>query len=202
VLRQACAQAVRWSGLPGFRTWVNVSPQQMQAPGLSDLVLRHLEAAGVPPSRLGIEVTESALADETHAAHELAVLSTAGVAIAIDDFGTGYSSLARLNTLPIDVLKIDKSFVRRLDTARGRAAVDAIIKLAHALGMTTVAEGIETAEELRALQALDSDQLSGYLLARPAPAAGLALSGIPSRSRGTPDRAVVTAPATASPLGS
>lgn len=175
VLMLACAQAAAWSNIPEFRTWVNISPVQFQGAGLADIVLGYLAAAGVAPNRFGIEVTETALCDNSHAHSELSQLSEAGLAIAIDDFGTGHSSLTRLHTLPIDVLKIDQSFVRGLARPRGRAAVNAIVQLAHALGMETIAEGIETHAELDALQSLGSDCGSGYLLGRPGPAASMPL---------------------------
>lgn len=167
VLEQACAEARSKRHVDHFRIWVNVSPRQFETPGLADAVVRAAHAAGVPPERLGIEITESALADERAAQRELGRLTEAGFAVAVDDFGTGYSSLARLQDLPIHVLKIDKSFVRRTSTCRGRAAVKAIIDLAHAFEMTTIAEGIESAAELVALQELGSDFGSGYLLGRP-----------------------------------
>jgi diguanylate cyclase (GGDEF)-like protein/PAS domain S-box-containing protein len=170
LLARACEQAQKWSQLPEFRIWINVSPVQMKAPGLSSTILQHLADAGLACERLGVEVTETALADETVTARELDELSAAGVAIAIDDFGTGYSSLARLSALPIDVLKIDRSFVQQLDLSAGRAAADAIVRLAHALGLRTIAEGIETNEQLEALRALGNDSASGYLLGRPVPA--------------------------------
>ena len=108
--------------------------------------------------------------DEETAAAELGVLADAGVTVAIDDFGTGYSSLSRLTGLPVQVLKIDRSFVQAIDSPRGRVAVDVIVHLAHALGMRTVAEGVETQEQLALLREAGSDAAAGYLLGRPAPA--------------------------------
>jgi diguanylate cyclase (GGDEF)-like protein/PAS domain S-box-containing protein len=175
VIRSACAQAARWSELPDFVVWVNVSGRQLETPGLATLVLKELAGAGVPPYRFGVEVTESVLMDEQLATQELAELATAGVSVAIDDFGTGYSSLARLTTLPVQVLKVDRSFVADLDIDRGRAAIDVVVHLARAYGLTTLAEGIETPEQLELLRAAGIDAGCGYLLGRPAPAADLRL---------------------------
>ncbi|GAB2884114.1 sensor domain-containing protein [Nocardioides pacificus] len=149
-------------------TWVNVSVQQLTQPGLAQFIAEELAAAGLPGTRLGIEITESALADDTSVVvPELLALSALGVQIAIDDFGTGYSSLSRLRTLPVDVLKIDRSFVRDLDSASGRATVAAIIDLGHALDASVVAEGVETEEQLRILRSFGCDTVCGFLLARP-----------------------------------
>lgn len=133
------------------------------------MLLRDLADAGLPPHRLGVEVTESVLADEAVAVGELAELSAAGVPIAIDDFGTGYSSLARLAVLPISVLKVDRSFVANIETAHGRASVDVIVHLARSLGLRTVAEGIETPRQLQLVREAGVDSAAGYLLGRPAP---------------------------------
>ena len=167
VLRMACTQAAAWLDVPEFRVWVNLSPAQLEQPGLADEVRLLLEQAGVAPDRLGVEVTESALADERCATVELTALARLGVAIAIDDFGTGYSSLARLNTLPLDVLKIDRSFVHDVERPSGLAAVNEIVQLAHALDITTIAEGIETPAQLELVRGAGSDAGVGYLLARP-----------------------------------
>jgi EAL domain-containing protein (putative c-di-GMP-specific phosphodiesterase class I) len=118
---------------------------------------------------LDIEITESALLDDSAGAvRELQRLRDTGICIAIDDFGTGYSSLSRLSELPIDRLKIDRSFIMRLPhDAAGRTLVTTIITLAHAFGMTVVAEGVETAEQLGVLCELGCDRVQGYLLGRP-----------------------------------
>lgn len=176
VLAAACGQIRRWDHLPEFRVWVNVSARQLDTPGLAAEVLRVLVDAGVRPDRLGIEVTESALTNEATAARELSELSAAGVSVAIDDFGTGYSSLARLNKLPIDVLKIDRSFVGDIETERGGAAVIAIVQLAQALGLSTVAEGIESDAQLQLVRAAGVSSAAGFHLARPLPARDLLLA--------------------------
>jgi diguanylate cyclase (GGDEF)-like protein/PAS domain S-box-containing protein len=173
VLRRAARDSAAWATPEPFRTWVNVSPHQFQVPGMAAGLLEAIAAAGLDPARFGIEVTESALADELAAQRELVDLADAGIAIAIDDFGTGYSSLSRLQDLPIDTLKVDRSFVESSGTEGGRAAVTAIVQLAHALGMTAVAEGIDAPEHLAVLRELRCDYGAGYLLARPAPAAAI-----------------------------
>jgi EAL domain-containing protein (putative c-di-GMP-specific phosphodiesterase class I) len=168
VLARAVEQAVRWADVPGLRVWVNVSPQQLADPGLPDLLAAHLERAGLPAARLGIEVTESTLADVARLTESLRQVRALGVAVAIDDFGTGYSSLARLTACPVDVIKIDRSFVAEVGTPRGEAVLAGIVALAHATGAHVVAEGVETEQQLAVLRALGADSASGFLLARPA----------------------------------
>ncbi|SFK54010.1 putative bifunctional diguanylate cyclase/phosphodiesterase [Geodermatophilus ruber] len=167
VLARAVAQATRWSHIPDLRVWVNVSPHQLADAGLPERLAAQLHRAGLPGDRLGIEVTESALADVSRLAEVLGRIRALGVAIAIDDFGTGYSSLARLNALPVDVIKIDQMFVADLGTARGEAVVAGIVTLAHAIGAEVIAEGVETLPQLTTLSALGVDSACGYLLARP-----------------------------------
>ncbi|MGY1637834.1 putative bifunctional diguanylate cyclase/phosphodiesterase [Geodermatophilus sp. SYSU D00742] len=168
VLARAVEQARRWDHLPDVRVWVNVSPRQLADAGFTGQLTGHLERAGLPADRLGIEVTESTLGDRARLVEALAEVRALGVAIAIDDFGTGYSSLARLGAFPVDVIKIDRSFVADLGSPRGEAVLAGIVTLAHALGSHVIAEGVETAEQLAALRALGADSASGYLLARPA----------------------------------
>ncbi len=168
VLARAVEQAARWAHVPGLRVWVNVSPQQLVDRRMPGLLAAHLDRVGLAADRLGIEVTESTLGDSSCMAAVLEQVSALGVAIAIDDFGTGYSSLARLGDLPVDVIKIDRSFVQDLGTARGEAVLSSIVTLAHALDADVVAEGVETLEQLRALSVLGVDSASGFLLARPA----------------------------------
>jgi EAL domain-containing protein (putative c-di-GMP-specific phosphodiesterase class I) len=170
VLARAVEQAAAWRAVPGLRVWVNVSPQQLAAPGLAELLESQLLRVGVPAERLGIEVTESTLADASRLVRTLQEVRALGVAVAIDDFGTGYSSLARLTACPVDVIKIDRSFVADLGTPRGEAVLSGIVTLAHAIGAHVIAEGVETAEHLAVLRVLGVDSTSGFLLARPAPA--------------------------------
>lgn len=168
-LREALATVRDWHGRwPNFTVWVNVAVHQLREPGLARRIARMLTDAGIPPAQLGVEITESAFAqDRTVVLRELETISRLGVQVAIDDFGTGYSSLARLGSLPIDLLKIDRSFVSDLDTTAGAATVAAIVDLAHAIDVEVIAEGVETDEQLRALQRMGCDQASGFLLARP-----------------------------------
>ncbi|MEV0065608.1 EAL domain-containing protein [Amycolatopsis sp. NPDC050768] len=154
---------------------VNLSVRQLEDPQLVPAVRDALATTGLPPSALCLEVTESALMrDEVAAAEVLAALRSLGVLLAIDDFGTGYSSLAQLRRLTLDTLKIDRSFITGIADSRDAAAIVAsIIAMAHAVGLTVVAEGVETAEELALLRQLGCDQAQGYHLGRPVPAAEL-----------------------------
>jgi diguanylate cyclase (GGDEF)-like protein/PAS domain S-box-containing protein len=155
--------------------WVNVAVRQLRRAGFARSVEWLLSTTGTSPHHLGVEITESAFAaDASTVLAEVAALSELGVQIAIDDFGTGYSSLARLAELPVDLLKIDRSFVAALDTERGAATVDAIIGLGRALGVRVIAEGIETEAQLAALRAAGCGWASGFLLGRPVEAARLA----------------------------
>jgi diguanylate cyclase (GGDEF)-like protein/PAS domain S-box-containing protein len=167
VLARAVEQAGRWAHLPELRVWVNVSPQQLADREFPARLAAQLDRAGLPAHRLGIEVTESALADCSRAGEVLERIHDLGVAIAIDDFGTGYSSLARLSEFPVDVIKVDKSFVHDLGTPRGDALVAGIVTLSRAIGAHVIAEGVETLPQLTALSALGVDSACGYLLARP-----------------------------------
>ncbi|MCS6877364.1 MAG: EAL domain-containing protein [Geminicoccaceae bacterium] len=169
VLEEACRQAVAWGGLP---VAVNLSPVQLRDEELPERVRAVLEATGLPPDRLELEITETALLDEgERAIRTLRALRALGVRIAMDDFGTGHSSLGHLQRLPFDKLKIDRSFVDRLEEdPRRRAIVAAIVDLARAFGMATCAEGVETDGQLDALRRTGCEEVQGYLLARPLPA--------------------------------
>jgi EAL domain-containing protein (putative c-di-GMP-specific phosphodiesterase class I) len=124
--------------------------------------------------RIGLEFTESVLLDDpVAAASQLERLADLGVQVAIDDFGTGYSSLAQLTRYPIHVIKIDRSFVDRIEERRHRAVVVAVVELAHAFGTRTIAEGVERPEQLHILREIGCDEASGYLLARPSRAEDL-----------------------------
>jgi diguanylate cyclase (GGDEF)-like protein len=178
-LRSACAQAAAWraAGHPHLRVAVNVSAVQFRRGDWVDTVRHALRDTGLAPSALELEITESLLlqnAGETAAS--LIELRALGVGVAIDDFGTGYSSLSYLHRLPISTLKIDQSFVSQIGEAPqpGREEapiVRTIIALAHNLGMTVVAEGVETEAQRRVLLALGCEVLQGFLLARPLSAA-------------------------------
>ncbi|HEV2891713.1 MAG TPA: EAL domain-containing protein [Frankiaceae bacterium] len=175
VLRQALAQAASWPALPdGTRPVlaVNVSRRQLAQPGFPALVAKSLAASGVPAASVCLEVTETALTQNVEsvvtALHELRHL---GVQIAIDDFGTGHASLTYLTRLPVDVLKVDRTFVTGLGRdERSAAIVGAVTAMGRAFGLTVVAEGVETDEHMNALRALDVDLAQGFLFSRPVPA--------------------------------
>ncbi|SDT22470.1 putative bifunctional diguanylate cyclase/phosphodiesterase [Actinoplanes derwentensis] len=172
VLEQACRQAVAWraAGID-LTVTVNVSPRQLQEPSLARDVLGALDRTGLPAINLVVEVTESAMVNEAVEIAALRTIRAAGVRIAIDDFGTGYSSLQYLTRLPVDILKIDRSFVAQLDgTAEGSAIAEAIVRLAQILRLTTVAEGIEEEMQARELINLGSQRGQGFLFSRPVPA--------------------------------
>jgi len=174
VLRQACAQCRAWrdAGLSSFGIHVNVSAAQFKRDDIPSVVSEVLAETGLPPSGLGLEVTESLLACDIPATAEaLYHLRRLGVQLSLDDFGTGYSSLNYLAQFPFDELKIDKSFVRGLLTEpKDAAIVRAIIGMGHALGMRVVAEGVERIEQECALVAAGCDAIQGYLLSAPQPA--------------------------------
>ena len=153
----------------------NLSPRELWSSQLPERILGRLRAGGIDPRTVVVEVTEStAMADPERTQRILKELHAWGLKIALDDFGTGYSSLSRLKHLPVDILKIDRSFVHRVDTDRDNASmVRAMIDLARNLGMTPLAEGIETVEELSFLVGHGCDLGQGYHLGRPGPAAGI-----------------------------
>jgi diguanylate cyclase (GGDEF)-like protein/PAS domain S-box-containing protein len=173
ILREATGRAAAWERATGetTRMSVNVSVCQFQHPDLVDHVTEALRASGLAPDRLTLEITESLFAQDTASTtQKLAELKAIGVRLALDDFGTGYSSLSYLRRFPIDILKIDKSFVDGVATsAEDRAVIGAIVQLGQTLHLDLVAEGIETPEELAALEALGVHHGQGYLLGRPAP---------------------------------
>jgi diguanylate cyclase (GGDEF)-like protein len=166
VLRQACTQMRTWldSGLPPLRVSVNLSARQFRHGDLTAVVCSALEDAQLQPGYLELELTESSIMHDAEAsAATLQLLSTMGVHISIDDFGTGYSSLSYLWRLPLDKLKIDRSFVRELlSNPDDVAIVKAIISLAHSLRLGVVAEGVETLEQLEHLRELGCDQYQGF----------------------------------------
>ncbi len=171
VLDGALAQVRAWSdaGIGPVRVSVNVSARQLDGHALPTLVRTLLRKYEVDPSALEIEVTESAIMRDVHAsARMLHALRRLGVRVAIDDFGTGYTSLAFLKRFPVDALKIDRSFVTDVAVSGfDRAVVSAVTTLARGLGVSTVAEGVETSEQLERLRALDCDVVQGFLLCRP-----------------------------------
>jgi len=165
VMHQAIREAALLRDFPDLTVWINVSPRQLIGPGLAQTLLDILAEHDLPTSRIGVEIVETTLVDASAAEEELQKLHQAGVRIAIDDYGTGYSSLARLQQLPLDMLKIDRSLISEVHTPKGRALVDSIIQLALALEATTVAEGIEMREQLAAVRELGCTTASGHLLA-------------------------------------
>jgi diguanylate cyclase (GGDEF)-like protein len=176
VVRQAVADCHNWRrrGLPPIRLAVNMSPSELRRRNVASDVLDAVDdLAGSASWGIDIEITEGALAgDAAPCIHALRLLRAAGLRIAIDDFGTGFSSLARLSELPIDTLKIDQTFTSRLSTDPNCGTlVSTIISLAHAFEMTTVAEGVETREQLEHLQLLGCDESQGFLHCRPLPKA-------------------------------
>ena len=182
VLRTACRQAAHWerAGAP-LRQSVNLSARQLSERGLVESVRCILRETGLSPCLLDLELTETALVAQGEAVVEcLAALRALGVRISLDDFGTGYSSLAHLRRFPLDVLKVDRSFVQGLialetrgiseasrSARQDQAVVRAIIDMAHALNLEVVAEGVETAAQRETLRELDCDYMQGFLFSPP-----------------------------------
>ncbi|WP_019572164.1 bifunctional diguanylate cyclase/phosphodiesterase [Thioalkalivibrio sp. ALD1] len=177
VLRRVLAQGQAWrdAGYPAVRLAVNVSALQFQRVAIDQQVADLLEGHGYPAKYLELEITESALMfDPERARRILQRLRERGVSFAVDDFGTGYSSMAQLKRFPVDTLKVDKSFVDGLAAgahdADDRSIARAIVALGHGLGLSVLAEGVETREQLGALRELGCDHYQGYLASRPLPA--------------------------------
>jgi diguanylate cyclase (GGDEF)-like protein/PAS domain S-box-containing protein len=191
VLREACRAAARWSsaGRAPLTLTVNLSGRQLQAPGLVQMVATALAESGFPAGALVLEITETVILQQTEAnLVTLHALKALGVRLAIDDFGTGYSSLAYLQRFPIDILKIDKSFVDGLGGAGSDSALArTIIALGSSLALRCVAEGVEREEQRAQLRALGCEYAQGFLFARPMPAdelsalvAGVSGGGLPA----------------------
>jgi diguanylate cyclase (GGDEF)-like protein/PAS domain S-box-containing protein len=178
VVRSACRQIAQWhrTGLPPLPVAVNISAKQFNQRNLADIIESALRENAVDGRHLEIELTEStAMQNAEDAIVTLGKLKALGVRIAIDDFGTGHSSLSYLKRLPIDVLKIDRSFVTGLPSSEDDASITkAIITMAHSLGLKVVAEGVETEEQLAFLAENGCDEVQGYLLSRPLAADDLA----------------------------
>ncbi|MEV8505148.1 bifunctional diguanylate cyclase/phosphodiesterase [Actinoplanes sp. NPDC051475] len=175
VLEEACRQAAEWQrDNPGFELNVNLSASQLGNPDLVEEVRAVLERTGLPPSLLVLELTESvALVDLVESARVLGALKTVGVRIALDDFGTGFSSLSHLGTLPVDVVKIDKSFVQAMQENSGASVAEAVLQIARTFKLAPVAEGVEDATQASRLRELECAQAQGYHFARPMPAGDL-----------------------------
>jgi EAL domain-containing protein (putative c-di-GMP-specific phosphodiesterase class I) len=184
VLRTACAQHRAWvdAGLPAIKIAVNLSARQLNDPGLVSRILPLVTQAGIAPRCLDLEITEGVLMDDLPRNRStLAALRAAGLQISIDDFGTGYSSLNYLSELPVDILKMDGQFVRRLGTdvqddrgARAMAIAEAIVSIAHKLELKVIAEAVETEVQYAALAQLGCDQAQGFLFHRPLTAEAVA----------------------------
>jgi diguanylate cyclase (GGDEF)-like protein len=172
-LRRAIDDYLRWqaAGLPAVRVAVNVSPLQLRSRGFVAEIEALLAVDAHAPAGLELEITESLIMEDVrHSIASLASIRALGVKVAIDDFGTGFSSLSYLARLPVDTLKIDRSFVLDMTAGpQGLALVSTIINLAHSLKLCVVAEGVETEEQSRLLTLLDCDEMQGYLFARPVP---------------------------------
>jgi EAL domain-containing protein (putative c-di-GMP-specific phosphodiesterase class I) len=168
VLRKALTDARRW---PSLYVAVNVSPVQMRQADFIDLVAGVMAEADIASERVMLEVTEGVLIDNPEEAQKrLDALRSLGVRIALDDFGVGYSSLSYLQRFPFDKLKIDKEFVGPLgQTANGAAIIQSIVALGRALGLSVLAEGVETEEQRVLLRLAGCHEMQGYLFAKPAP---------------------------------
>ena len=172
VLRRACHEAAPWEGVC---VAVNVSGNQLTDPGFVDLVIDAASCAGLPLARLELEVVENVLIENFELVHNtLAQLRALGVKIALDDFGAGYSSLTYLRKLPLDKLKIDKSFVDDLASPVSAAIIQALVAMAKALNLKTTAEGVETEAQLAAVVETGCIEVQGYLFSKPVPAPDVA----------------------------
>jgi diguanylate cyclase (GGDEF)-like protein/PAS domain S-box-containing protein len=176
VLETACVQVASWQAArpddQPLSISVNVSPRQLAEPSFPEQLEQVLGHSGIRPGTLWLEITETTLMHDTESAGSaLRALRTQGIHLAVDDFGTGYSSLSHLKRFPIEALKIDQSFIRGLaDNAEDAAIVTAVISLAHALGLSSTAEGVETPEQLAELRTLGCELAQGNLFAQPQPA--------------------------------
>ena len=178
VMEKACAQLGAWraAGLSLVPVSINVSPSQFARGEVHRQLQLCLARHAISPALLEVEITESAMmGDQEHIIAQLAAIRALGVKLHVDDFGTGYSSLSQLQKLKMDVLKVDRAFTAELGQSReGKVFFQAIVSMAHALGMGVVAEGVETADQLRILQELQCNEVQGYFIARPMPAPAMA----------------------------
>jgi len=178
VLRRACAEAARWD--PPYKVAVNLSPVELTRPDLPQTVAAILRETGLPGSRLELELTESAMIrDAKSSLRAVRQIRELGATIALDDFGTGYSSLSTLRAFPIDKIKLDRSFLREIETSsQAKAVLRAVIALGHGLGIPVLTEGVETQEQLDMLRRKGCAQVQGYLIGRPAPMSRLIAEGV------------------------
>ncbi|MEV6346908.1 bifunctional diguanylate cyclase/phosphodiesterase [Actinoplanes sp. NPDC051851] len=175
VLEEACRQAVDWQRqFPGFELNVNLSASQLSNPELINEVRAVLERTGLPPQHLVLELTETvAITDLAESARVLSALKSLGVRIALDDFGTGFSSLSHLSALPVDVVKIDRSFVQAVPQSGEASVAEAVLHIARTFNLAPVAEGVEDASQAEWLRTLACSRAQGYHFARPMPAGGV-----------------------------
>jgi EAL domain-containing protein (putative c-di-GMP-specific phosphodiesterase class I) len=174
VLGESMQRMLAWRRLaktPDLRLAVNVSGLELREGALIPMLVRHLDETGFPPSALELEITESmAMRSDASTMAVLHELKRLGIRVVVDDFGTGYSSLSRLQRLPVDGIKIDQTFISGIEhggEGNGGTIVKAIIVMAHSLGLTVTAEGIETPEQLAFLERHECDRLQGYLISQP-----------------------------------
>ncbi|HEY5648943.1 MAG TPA: bifunctional diguanylate cyclase/phosphodiesterase, partial [Nitrospiria bacterium] len=172
-LRTACRQIKEWenSGFQGIRVAVNLTAQEFQEKNFIRTIRSTLDQAGIEPNQLELELTERTMQDADIVIPKLRELNAMGIELSVDDFGTGYSSLSYLKRFPVHTLKIDKSFIRNLTTrSDDQVIVQVIINLANSLGLTSLAEGVETKEQLVTLRSLGCDRMQGFLYSPPLPA--------------------------------
>jgi EAL domain-containing protein (putative c-di-GMP-specific phosphodiesterase class I) len=180
VLREACRQARAWRREgKNLTVSVNLSPRQLAQGDLVDVVRRVLKETGLPAPALCVEITEGAIVENhQRASAALEALRKLGVRIAMDDFGTGYSSLSYLKSLPVDVVKIDRSFVSSVhENKEDRAIIAAVLSLTEVMGLITIAEGVETQAQLDALRALGCEFAQGFYFGRASAAEDLGFAG-------------------------
>jgi diguanylate cyclase (GGDEF)-like protein len=171
VLKTACEQQVQWikDGLPPMRVAVNISMRQFKDPNFIDFVYETIKSTGIDPNYLELEITESMVSEDAMVfIDQLSMLRLDGIKVAIDDFGTGYSSLSYLQRLPVDRVKIDRSFIRRVESNSGdKTIVSLIIKMGHELNLSVIAEGVEEEEQTDVLVELGCDEVQGFFYAKP-----------------------------------
>lgn len=175
VLRTVCEQIVQWGADPelsALTVAVNISGRHLSSATMVDDVQEALAASGAPPHKLVVELTETVLARDSRAIDNMHRLREMGVQLALDDFGTGYTSINQLAALPIDILKIDRSFTTS-ENPRDRVLVELMVTAAHMFDLSVVAEGLETAEQVDSLRLNGADHAQGYFFARPQGAADL-----------------------------
>ena len=179
VIEKTCAQLAQWKqeGLPVVPVSINVSALQFNEGNVREILSACMTEYDIDPALIGVELTESCMAgDDEKVSGELNGLRSLGIKLLVDDFGTGYSSLSQLQRLNVDVLKVDRAFTVTLDHGEeGKALFKAIVSMADALDICIVAEGVETAEQLSVLQALDCDEVQGHFVSRPVPAGEMAV---------------------------